>query len=142
MMVKINTKKLGLNKPVFVKVTVKKIKLADMMMNKLLKLGIEQDRTELLKERDISNEDFVNNAIKMNNMEIEFADSAFDFLQKALNLSNKERDLAEDNLTFEELGNYINYVIMRIKGQSEEDIKAMMNSEVKKDKDPKKELDA
>ncbi|WP_191996149.1 phage tail tube assembly chaperone [Ligilactobacillus salivarius] len=141
-MVKINTKKLGLNKPVFVKVTVKKIKLADMMMNKLLKLGIEQDRTELLKERDISNEDFVNNAIKMNNMEIEFADSAFDFLQKALNLSNKERDLAEDNLTFEELGNYINYVIMRIKGQSEEDIKAMMNSEVKKDKDPKKELDA
>lgn len=113
-----------------------------MMMNKLLKLGIEQDRTELLKERDISNEDFVNNAIKMNNMEIEFADSAFDFLQKALNLSNKERDLAEDNLTFEELGNYINYVIMRIKGQSEEDIKAMMNSEVKKDKDPKKELDA
>ena len=134
-MVKINTKKLGLKKPVFVKVTVK-------MMNKLLKLGIEQDRTELLKERDISNEDFVNNAIKMNNMEIEFADSAFDFLQKALNLSNKERDLAEDNLTFEELGNYINYVIMRIKGQSEENIKAMMNSEVKKDKDPKKELDA
>lgn len=141
-MVKINTKKLGLKKPVFVKVIVKKIKLADMMMNKLLKLGIEQDRTELLKERDISNEDFVNNAIKMNNMEIEFADSAFDFLQKALNLSNKERDLAEDNLTFEELGNYINYVIMRIKGQSEENIKAMMNSEVKKDKDPKKELDA
>ncbi len=42
-MVKINTKKLGLKKPVFVKVTVKKIKLADMMMNKLLKLGIEQD---------------------------------------------------------------------------------------------------
>ena len=40
-MVKINTKKLGLKKPVFVKVTVKKIKLADMMMNKLLKLGIE-----------------------------------------------------------------------------------------------------
>lgn len=141
-MVKINTKKLGLKKPVSVKVTVKKIKLADMMMNKLLKLGIEQDRTELLKERDINNEDFVNNAIKMNNMEIEFADSAFDFLQKALNLSNKERDLAEDNLTFEELGNYINYVIMRIKGQSEEDIKVMMNSEVKKDKDPKKELDA
>lgn len=141
-MVKINTKKLGLKKPVFVKATVKKIKLADMMMNKLLKLGIEQDRTELLKERDINNEDFVNNAIKMNNMEIEFADSAFDFLQKALNLSNKERDLAEDNLTFEELGNYINYVIMRIKGQSEEDIKVMMNSEVKKDKDPKKELDA
>lgn len=141
-MVKINTKKLGLKKPVFVKVTVKKIKLADMMMNKLLKLGIEQDRTELLKERDINNEDFVNNAIKMNNMEIEFADSAFDFLQKALNLSNKERDLAEDNLTFEELGNYINYVIMRIKGQSEEDIKAMMNSEIKKGKDPKKELDA
>ena len=141
-MVKINTKKLGLKKPVFVKVTDKKIKLADMMMNKLLKLGIEQDRTELLKERDINNEDFVNNAIKMNNMEIEFADIAFDFLQKALNLSNKERDLAEDNLTFEELGNYINYVIMRIKGQSEEDIKAMMNSEIKKDKDPKKELDA
>ena len=141
-MVKINTKKLGVKKTVFVKVTVKKIKLADMMMNKLLKLGIEQDRAELLKERDTSNEDFINNAIKMNNMEIEFADSAFDFLQKALNLSNKERDLAEDNLTFEELGNYINYVIMRIKGQSEEDIKAMMNSEVKKDKDPKKELDA
>ena len=46
-MVKINTKKLGLKKPVFVKVTVKKIKLADMMMNKLLKLGIEQDRTEI-----------------------------------------------------------------------------------------------
>lgn len=131
-----------LKKPVFIKVTVKKIKLADMMMNKLLKLGIEQDRAELLKERDTSNEDFINNAIKMNNAEIEFADSAFDFLQKALNLSNKERDLAEDNLTFEELGNYINYVIMRIKGQSEEDIKAMKNSEVKKDKDPKKELDA
>ena len=41
MSIRINTKPLGLKKPIFVEQSVKNVKLANEMMNKMLKLGIE-----------------------------------------------------------------------------------------------------
>ena len=44
MSIRINTKPLGLKKPIFVEQSVKNVKLANEMMNKMLKLGIEQEK--------------------------------------------------------------------------------------------------
>ena len=37
-------------------------------------------------------------------------------MQNILKLSNKEKELAESTLTMEKLGEYLNYVVMRVKG--------------------------
>lgn len=104
MSIRINTKPLGLKKPIFVEQSVKNVKLANEMMNKMLKLGIEQEKETTEK------------MLEINTLEASYIDDAFVFLQNILKLSSKEKELAESTLTMEKLGEYLNYVVMRVKG--------------------------
>lgn len=141
MSIKINTKKLGLKRPVFIEQSVKNVKLANLMMNKFLKLNIEQEKINATDFNDLEEKEFTKKMLDLNEFESKFIDDALDFLQKILKLSNKERDIAEDNITMEKLSEYINYVIMRIKGVATDDINKANQAELKKDNDQKKDLD-
>ena len=70
--------------------------------------------------------------LEINTLEASYIDDAFVFLQNILKLSSKEKELAESTLTMEKLGEYLNYVVMRVKG-----IKG--KPETISEKDPKKD---
>ena len=132
MSIRINTKPLGLKKPIFVEQSVKNVKLANEMMNKMLKLGIEQEKVVAINFDELEEKETTEKMLEINTLEASYIDDAFVFLQNILKLSNKEKELAESTLTMEKLGEYLNYVVMRVKG-----IKG--KPETISEKDPKKD---
>ncbi|MYU71131.1 hypothetical protein FYM68_04790 [Lactobacillus salivarius] len=132
MSIRINTKPLGLKKPIFVEQSVKNVKLANEMMNKMLKLGIEQEKVVAINFDELEEKETTEKMLEINALEASYIDDAFVFLQNILKLSNKEKELAESTLTMEKLGEYLNYVVMRVKG-----IKG--KPETISEKDPKKD---
>lgn len=116
MSVRINTKALGLKKPIFIEQSVKNVKLANEMMNKMLKLGIEQEKVVAINFDELEEKETTEKMLEINALEASYIDDAFIFLQNILKLSNKEKELAESTLTMEKLGEYLNYVVMRVKG--------------------------
>lgn len=132
MSVRINTKALGLKKPIFIEQSVRNVKLANEIMNKMLKLGIEEEKVEAINFEELDEKDTTEKILEVNTLEASYIDDAFSFLQEILKLSNKEKELAESTLTMEKLGEYLNYVVMRVKGISG-------NPEAITEKDPKKD---
>lgn len=132
MSIRINTKPLGLKKPIFVEQSVKNVKLANEMMNKMLKLGIEQEKVVAINFDELEEKETTEKMLEINALEASYIDDAFIFLQNILKLSNKEKELAESTLTMEKLGEYLNYVVMRVKGIEGK-------SEAISEKDPKKD---
>lgn len=116
MSVRINTKALGLKKPIFIEQSVRNVKLANEIMNKMLKLGIEEEKVEAINFEELDEKDTTEKILEVNTLEASYIDDAFSFLQEILKLSNKEKELAESTLTMEKLGEYLNYVVMRVKG--------------------------
>lgn len=116
MSIRINTKPLGLKKPIFVEQSVKNVKLANEMMNKMLKLGIEQEKVVAINFDELEEKETTEKMLEINALEASYIDDAFIFLQNILKLSNKEKELAESTLTMEKLGEYLNYVVMRVEG--------------------------
>ncbi|OQR13031.1 hypothetical protein B6U44_01570 [Ligilactobacillus salivarius] len=131
MSIRINTKPLGLKKPIFVEQSVKNVKLANEMMNKMLKLGIEQEKVVAINFDELEEKETTEKMLEINALEASYIDDAFIFLQNILKLSNKEKELAESTLTMEKLGEYLNYVVMRVKGIERK-------PEAISEKDPKK----
>lgn len=132
MSVRINTKALGLKKPIFIEQSVRNVKLANEMMDKMLKLGIEQEKVAAINFDELEEKETTEKMLEINTLEASYIDDAFVFLQNILKLSNKEKELAESTLTMEKLGEYLNYVVMRVKG-----IKG--KPEAISEKDPKKD---
>ena len=132
MSIRINTKPLGLKKPIFVEQSVKNVKLANEMMNKMLKLGIEQEKVVAINFDELEEKETTEKMLEINTLEASYIDDAFVFLQNILKLFSKEKELAESTLTMEKLGEYLNYVVMRVKG-----IKG--KPETISEKDPKKD---
>lgn len=86
------------------------------MMNKMLKLGIEQEKVVAINFDELEEKETTEKMLEINALEASYIDDAFIFLQNILKLSNKEKELAESTLTMEKLGEYLNYVVMRVKG--------------------------
>lgn len=102
------------------------------MMNKMLKLGIEQEKVVAINFDELEEKETTEKMLEINTLEASYIDDAFVFLQNILKLSSKEKELAESTLTMEKLGEYLNYVVMRVKG-----IKG--KPETISEKDPKKD---
>ena len=133
MSVRINTKALGLKKPIFIEQSVRNVKLANEMMDKMLKLGIEQEKVAAINFDELEEKETTEKMLEINTLEASYIDDAFVFLQNILKLSSKEKELAESTLTMEKLGEYLNYVVMRVKGIEGK-------PEAISEKDPKKRL--
>lgn len=116
MSVRINTKALGLKKPIFIEQSVRNVKFANEMMDKMLKLGIEQEKVAAINFDELEEKETTEKMLEINTLEASYIDDAFVFLQNILKLSSKEKELAESTLTMEKLGEYLNYVVMRVKG--------------------------
>ena len=91
MSIRINTKPLGLKKPIFVEQSVKNVKLANEMMNKMLKLGIEQEKVVAINFDELEEKETTEKMLEINALEASYIDDAFVFLQNILKLSNKEK---------------------------------------------------
>ncbi|KGB13900.1 hypothetical protein KY41_10635 [Latilactobacillus sakei] len=66
----------------------------------------------------------------------------FDFIQGSLKLTDKQIKKVKYGLTQAEIGEYLGYLIGRIKGQSDEDLELEKTVEERKreeEKDPKKD---
>lgn len=128
-MAKINVSKLGIKNPIEIKLTIKNQDKADEMLIKLLQLSVNADaqsEKEDLKPAEV---------IEQLKQERTFTKEAFDFLKDVLKLTDKQVEDAKDILGFDELGQFLNYLIGRIKGQSEEQLAKSLQEE---EKDPKK----
>lgn len=128
-MAKINVSKLGIKKPIEIKLTIKNQDKADEMLIKLLQLSVNADVQSEKKDLKPSE------VIAQLEQERTFTKEAFGFLKDILKLTDKQIEDAKDELDFNELGQFLNYLIGRIKGQSEEQLAESLKEE---EKDPKK----
>lgn len=102
---KLNTKPLGLKKPITVPATVKNTCLASQIMIKSLEF---EDQTP-------DSDDMVATL----KLEQELLDEQVKFLRTVLKLSEEQMDKVLDHIDFKDLANYTSYVCQRIKGMSE-----------------------
>lgn len=102
---KLNTKALGLKKPITVAATVKNTRLASQIMIKALEF---EDQTP--------DADDMVTTLKL---EQELLDELVKFLQIVMKLSEEQMNKILDHIDFRDLVNYTSYVCQRIKGMSE-----------------------
>lgn len=142
MTIKIKAKEIGINKPIEIKPTISKQDKANAIFIKLLSMNLEDEKAKA-KNEDLSDaeqekqdlQDVVNSLQE----ERDFTAEAFTFLKDELSLTDKQVTKAMDTLDFEGLGEYLTYVIGRIKGRSEADFELDKQVESAKDSDSKKE---
>ena len=116
-LVKLNTKVLGLKKPITVPATVKNVRLASKMMITALEF-----------EDQVNDEQEVVDTLKD---EQSLLDQQINFLQKVLGLSDEQMDQVLDKIDFVEMAHYVSYVCNRLKGMSELDYQKLA-TELKK----------
>lgn len=122
---KINISKLGLKKKTAeVKTTVKVVNEATELQIMMLKM----DKMQLDSEADP--------LTVMENSQKAIT-SMMDFLKAVLKLSEKEVDTVMDNLSLDELSDFISYVLARIQGLSEEQWQETLKENAENE-DPKK----
>lgn len=119
MVVKLNTKQIGLNKAIGVKATVGNTDLANRMLIDLLELN---SKFEDVDEGD----DSVDTMLQSLKAEREITDKSLAFLQKVLKLDDQQVEKVKNHVDFAGLSSYLNYVCYRIKGMSEEEYRAAM----------------
>ncbi len=115
MVVKLNTTKIGLKKPVNVHANLTNVDKADEMMIAMLSLNVDMDEAE----KNSDEEDSVKQSLTMLTKERQFTKKSLEFLQDVLNLSDKQITIVKDHADFTILGEYLSYVCNRIKGVPE-----------------------
>lgn len=129
MTVKINTKQIGLGKPVNIHATVSMVDKADEMMITLLSLEAEFSKPDT----KLNGSESMLLALKK---EREVNKKIFAFLKDVLKLSNKQVDMIKERVDYNQLGDYIGYVCNRIKGVPEDVYRKATNNKKKVPKDP------
>lgn len=124
MTVKINTKQIGLGKPINIHATVGAVDKADEMMITLLSLDAEFSKSD--KKLD-SSEAMIATLKK----EREVNKKIFAFLQDVLKLSDKQVDMIKERVDYQQLGSYVSYVCNRIKGVPEDTYQKAANNKKK-----------
>lgn len=121
---KINISQLGLKKKtVDIKNTVKvvnqatKLQILMLKMDKL-KLNAKSDPLEVMEKSQ------------------DATDAMTEFIQRVLKLSDSDMDKVADNVTMEELSNFVGYVLARIQGLSDEQWQDTLKEN--EEEDPKK----
>lgn len=132
MTVKIKGNGLGFKKTFEVKGSVNNQDRADEMLIKLLELSVDNDKDV----EQLSEKEQLKSSIENLKKERLFKKDAFLFLQQTLKLTDKQVEEAGENVDFSELGEFLSYVIGRIKGRTEEQIEL---DKQETEKDPKKE---
>lgn len=134
---KINAKQIGFNKPFNVKPSVKNYTKANKMLIKLLKLSANQTRDSTLKPDNPKYADFI---LKTVEQEQSVINDGLQFLQETFKLSDKQLEHVEESIPgIDEFANYLSYVIQRIKGMSDSQIKLENEKDRKsQNQDPKK----
>lgn len=121
MTVKINTKQIGLGKPINIHATVGAVDKADEMMITLLSLDAELSKSE-------KNLDSSEAMIATLKKEREVNKKIFVFLQDVLKLSDKQVDMIKERVDYQQLGSY---VCNRIKGVPEDTYQKAVNNKKK-----------
>lgn len=122
---KINISQLGLKKKtVDIKNTVKVVNQA----TKLQILMLKMDKVQL---------DAKSDPLEVMEKSQDATDAMTEFIQKVLKLSESDMDKVADNVTMEELSNFVGYVLARIQGLSDEQWQDTLK-ENEEEEDPKK----
>ena len=122
---KINISQLGLKKKsVDIKNTVKVVNQA----TKLQILMLKMDKLQL---------DANSDPLDVMEKSQDATDAMTEFIQRVLKLSESDMDKAADNVTMEELSNFVGYVLARIQGLTEEQWQDTLK-ENEDEEDPKK----
>lgn len=124
MTVKINTKQIGLGKPINIHATVGAVDKADEMMIILLSLDAEFSKSD-------KNLDSSEAMLAVLKKEREVNKKIFAFLQDVLKLSDKQVDMIKERVDYQQLGSYISYVCNRIKGVPEDTHQKAVNNKKK-----------
>lgn len=134
---KINAKQIGFNKPFNVKPSVKNYTKANEMLIKVLKLSANQTRNTTLNPTNPKYADYL---LKTIEQEQSVISDGLQFLQEIFKLNDKQVEHVEESIPgINEFANYLSYVIQRIKGMSDEQIKLENEKDRKKqNQDPKK----
>lgn len=151
MTIKINATKLGIEKPIEVKSSLKLKTKATKMMAYMNEIRIKGIRTQIKAEKEPKETDTNSLESQLKQAEAQQADvdlnsEALDkmlsFIQDVLKLSDKQMEKAEETLTDEqELGQYISYIVARLNGVSDKqyELSIKQESEVQADEDLKKD---
>lgn len=135
MVMKIKANAIGINDPINVKGSVANQDKADEMLIKLLQMSVNADKQKI-DDSKLSEKQKIQKGIESLQEERSFTKDAFLFLKNILKLTDEQVEAAKEEVDFNGLGSYLNYVIGRLKGQSDEDLKLAKKVE---EKDPKKE---
>lgn len=134
---KINAKQIGFNKPFNVKSSVKNYTRTNGMLIKILKLSANQTRNITLNPTNPKYADYL---LKTIEQEQSVISDGLQFLQEVFKLNDKQVEHVEESIPgINEFANYLSYVIQRVKGMSDEQIKLENEKDRKKqNQDPKK----
>ncbi|MFT8867919.1 phage tail tube assembly chaperone [Liquorilactobacillus nagelii] len=132
---KIKANAIGIDDPINVKGSVANQDKADEMLIKLLQISVNADKQKI-DDSKLNEKQKTQKAIEALQEERSFTKDAFLFLKNILKLTDEQVEAAKEEVDFDGLGSYLNYVIGRLKGQSDEDLELAKKVE---EKDPKKE---
>lgn len=133
----INGKQVGFNKGFNIKPTVKTYTKANKMLVEVLKMSAAVNRLDAIKPDNPNYTKFVIESIESEDKTIE---DGIKFLTELFKLNEKQVEHLEESISdANALGNYLSYVIRRIKGQSDKQIELDDKKEAasQKVKDPK-----
>lgn len=134
----INGKQIGFNKGFNIKPTVKTYTKANKMLVEVLKMSAAANRLDAI---EADNPNYTKFVIESIENEDKLLEDGIKFLSDVFKLNEKQIEHLEESVPDTTvLANYLSYVIRRIKGQSDEQIKLDDKKEVasQKEKDPKK----
>lgn len=133
----INGKQVGFNKGFNIKPTVKIYTKANKMLVEVLKMSAAVNRLDAIKPDNPNYTKFVIESIES---EDKIVEDGIKFLTELFKLNEKQVEHLEESISdANALGNYLSYVIRRIKGQSDKQIALDDKKEAasQKAKDPK-----
>ncbi|MDB8867682.1 phage tail tube assembly chaperone [Pediococcus acidilactici] len=148
MTIKINTKVIGIKGPIEIKPTVGLTEEATNVMIEMLESEVQSDNhSNVVDEGNLSDEEKqkieqenLKNMLKEAKDKQAITNHMLDFIKNTLKLTETQIKKVKYTINDNELGQFIAYLVQRIQGFSEEQIKLNQEIEVKKRKeqDPKK----
>lgn len=148
MTIKINTKVIGIKGPIEIKPTVGLTEEATNVMIEMLESQVQSDnQIHDVDEKNLSDEEKqkieqenLKNMLKEAKDKQAITNHMLDFIKNTLKLTETQIKKVKYTINDNELGQFIAYLVQRIQGFSEEQIKLNQEIEVKKRKeqDPKK----
>ncbi|MGX6472112.1 phage tail assembly chaperone [Pediococcus pentosaceus] len=148
MTIKINTKAIGIKGPIEVKPTVGLKEEANNIMISLIEMSMAEVKIEpkvdyeslTAEEKEQYDREEMKKTIANIKKEQSTFNGLLNFIQSTLKLSASQIKKVKYEISESELGEYINYLVQRINGNSDADIDLAQKIEVEKQKeqDPKK----